>query len=1064
MEERRIVTVLFADVTGSTALGEDLDPEELRALLRRYYGIAREVVASHGGTLEKFIGDAVMAVFGLERSYGDDAERAVSAAVELRARVQGDPELGELRLHFGLSTGEVVAARDLSGGDFLVTGDTVNVAARLQQAADPGQILATERTARAASMTFDFGPPQEMAARGRSTPVVAHEVLARIQGAHSRRRTRLALIGREDELEQLRLAARRAFKDRRPALVSVVAPAGSGKTRLLEEFLERSLPAVTSDATVITAQCLPYGQRLTYWPLRQALLQLLEIPEEADSETVLAAVTAWADDAQVAALLAATIGDGSGPAPDRAELFQAWRTAFEKAAARGPLVLVFEDLHWSSDSLLDLIEFVMQPHTVAGLLVIGLTRPELLDRRPNWGGGSRNALSLYLEPMGGDAITELVRQLLDERSPGVLAAVVRRAGGNPFYATELARAVAADLSGTLPDTVHAAVQARIDLLQPAERRVVQLGSVYGRAFKPEDIAALAGDPLDGIARAAESLAAKDLLRPLPGARYGFRHILIREVAYQSLPRTERARLHRLAGDWISERVAGREDPEAEILALHYREAAILLAGQRHAGPDAEAVRAKALHWLDRAALMANAAAAPREAARHLRHALELASSEEQATLYLRLGELEQLQPGSHEDFRKALDLTRRHGQPAAQELRILAGLLMTYMRWSTARGEVTREDLARLRSEAAELSRVVDDEWAVARYLAAESFYPFYARQEGFEAEPAELAEAEAAAVRAVEIAERTGADNIWSVALDGLGACATERGEWALSREISERRLAGQSRLNNLERLDAHAVVAWMSVYLGELAVGDHITVRGLEAVQPGQESAGALYLMGWRIVVLLLRGHWDAGLELADRAAQAWLELGRPQGQAAIAFASALDVARRRHDSRRVPVFAEVVQSISGRADMRYLRAFLEPDPEALSELVLSTLEFGHIRTTVAERALGILNDLGRQPPPDVSRRLLEWAEPRNLPLLVAQARRAIGLALSDAAELAAAEATWTASGAVPLAARAALEGAHISGDAGAFADALHVIEKLGDHDYLERVADLRDLAAHR
>ena len=388
-DERRIVTVLFADMASATLLGEARDPEDVRALQARYYNIAREVVSAHGGTLEKFIGDAVMAIFGLPQAHGDDAQRAMSAALEIRDRVRADPKLAaQQRVRIGVNTGEVVATRDNAASDFLITGDAVNVAARLQQVAEPWSILCGERTARAARDRFTLGRPTEIDVKGKLLPIQTLPLLGR---APESLQSRFPLIGRDDDLAQLELVARRAFTDRRPFLVSLIAPAGVGKTRLVEEFLHR-LPARSPEATVAIAQCLPYGQRVTYWPLRALLIRLVGLKEEATPEAVREEIRGWLHDRGVesperaADLLAATIGAGEPEVIDRAALFAAWRTAIEVAARRSPLVLVFEDLHWSSDSLLDLVEFIVQPRGDAAVLMIALTRPELLDRRPAMGG------------------------------------------------------------------------------------------------------------------------------------------------------------------------------------------------------------------------------------------------------------------------------------------------------------------------------------------------------------------------------------------------------------------------------------------------------------------------------------------------------------------------------------------------------------------------------------------------------------------------------------------------------------------------------------------------------
>src|SRR5450432_344588 len=291
-EERRLVTILFADVQGSTALGESLDPEDLRALLRRYYAIASEVIGDYGGTVEKFIGDAVMAVFGLPVAHGDDAERALGAALELRDRVRADPRLGDrLPIRLGVASGEVVARRDASAGeDFLITGDAVNTAARLQQQAEPWAILVAERSSLSAG-GFRFGPSARIDAKGKALPIPARVLVGRAAKA----RRQLPMIGRDADLLQLELVARRVFTERRPFLVSIVAPAGTGKTRLVEALLDR-LPEIAGGGTVAIAQCLPYGQRLTYWPLRAVLSRLVGIDDDTPPEEARRMTAAWLQD------------------------------------------------------------------------------------------------------------------------------------------------------------------------------------------------------------------------------------------------------------------------------------------------------------------------------------------------------------------------------------------------------------------------------------------------------------------------------------------------------------------------------------------------------------------------------------------------------------------------------------------------------------------------------------------------------------------------------------------------------------------------------------------------
>src|SRR5256714_1963946 len=340
-EERRIITVLFADVAGSTALGDALDPEDVRVLLRRYYDIAREIVSEHGGILEKFIGDAVVAVFGFPNTHDDDPQRALAAALTLRDRVRADPALGaRLPIRLGINTGEVVAWRESATGDSPLTGDAVTGAGRLQQAAESWGILCGERTVGSIRTGFAFGPVIAIEARGKSQPIRALPLVGR--EAHMPVARRTPLIGRDRDLQQLELAARRALEEQRPFLVSVIAPAGVGKTPLLQEFLER-LPGIEPRATVAIAQCLPSGQRPTYSPLRGVLYRLIGVAEDATAPTLRQAIRDWLQGSRLGAMdrevepLAATVGAGGTGVSDRSGLLGAWRTFFAIAARRSPL-------------------------------------------------------------------------------------------------------------------------------------------------------------------------------------------------------------------------------------------------------------------------------------------------------------------------------------------------------------------------------------------------------------------------------------------------------------------------------------------------------------------------------------------------------------------------------------------------------------------------------------------------------------------------------------------------------------------------------------------------------
>ena len=1066
-EERRIVTILFADVAGSTALGDALDPEDVRVLLRRYYDIARETVSEHGGILEKFIGDAVVAVFGFPHTHDDDPQRALAAALTLRDRVRADPQLGDrLPIRLGINTGEVVAARESATGDFPLSGDAVNVAARLQQAAESWGILCGERTVANIRRGFEFGPVITLELRGKSQPIRALPLLSRSDRLPVA--TRTPLIGRDADLQQLEFVASRSLHEQRPFLVSIIAPAGVGKTRLLEEFLAR-LPAIEPRATVAIAQCLPYGQRLTYWPLRGVLYRLIGVPEDAMPKSVRFAIRAWLEGSGLEAideeveLLAATVGAGETEVSDRAALLAAWRTCFEVAARRAPLVLVFEDLHWSSDSLLDLFEFVMQPRGDLPLLMIALTRPELLDRRPGWGGGRRSYMSISLEPLSDRDTAQLVDQLLEGCSPELVDRIVRRAEGNPFFAGELIRSVA-ERSGAdqLPDTVQATVLARLDLLAPEERRIIQLGSVFGRAFRPPGLLAL--EPtLQGVDEVVDRLVDKDLLRSTGTDIFAFRHILIREVAYQTLTRSERGRLHAAAAGWLEGLAGKREDALSELIAYHYREAALISTAQRHGEAETERIRKKAVDWLTRAADVAAAAAASQEGSRHLRGAIELAEETRLPDLYQRLGEMSISGEFVVDAYQTALRLCREQNRPPLQQLQILASLLSQYMRYQgSVANRPSETAMADLRRDARAVAQVVTDERTVALYRAADAFFPFWANAADHVPSSEEFAESNTSASQALEVAMRLDDPNLQSMALDALAGTAQIQGDWRRSREYSQQRMAFADRLTLEEKIDAMSMVTWISTLLGDLDEAERVSAQGLAQIQPGQVPAWVLHLVCWRIYTLTLLGRWDDALTMADRARQLWIESGRPSsGYALRGFMSAIDIARARQDERQLEVYGTVFDEISvqfavGSRVRRWL-GYAGSDLSVVEEAVgRYPLDQG-VQLDTLERGLSYLVDQDRVPPIDLAERILKF-QPGEFPILQAQAERTIGQGQRDVGRLSRALELLQRAGAVPYAARVRCERALLTGDHDEMDAGLSVLERLGDAQQVGRFERLQ------
>ncbi|HEU4671421.1 MAG TPA: adenylate/guanylate cyclase domain-containing protein [Candidatus Limnocylindrales bacterium] len=1069
-EERRLVTVLFADVVGSTALGEALDPEDLRALLGRYYAIAREVVDGHGGTVEKFIGDAVMAVFGLPVVHDDDPDRALSAALALRDRVRSEPSLGErLPIRLGVQTGEVVAAvvspAATAAADSLVTGDAVNTAARLQQAAEPWQILVGERTARAArGFAFDEGQPID--AKGKVAPLPCR----RLRGRLSERRLRVPLVGREADLSQLELTAGRAFRERRPYLVSVIAAPGVGKSRLLEEFLER-LPAIAPDARVALAQCLPYGQRLTFWPLRAIAHSVLGLPEDASSDMLRAEAARWLTERDEPAadrkadLIAATVGGGEVEGVDRASLADAWRSLVELASAERPLVLAIEDLHWSSDSLLDLIEAVLQPRGESRLFMVVLARPELLDRRPTWGGGRRNYVSLALEPLDDPDVARLVEHLLDGPSPEIVRLVVGRAEGNPFYAGEIVRSVverASDLRDadavaaavtSLPDTVQATVLSRIDVLPPPVRRAIQLGAVFGRTFRADGLQAIDSSLGDELPAAVEALIDRDLVRPTAKG-VAFRHILIREVAYGTLPRSERARLHAAAARWLADSALGREEELAELIAFHFREAATLAAisGELPADLAREAVR-----WLALAAESAAAGAANLEAAGHLGAAIELAESDRRMALYERLGDVLVSGNTAIEAYAEALTLAEAGGAPPADRLRIAGSELMVHTRWTGSVATLDIERVERLRQLGLELLPSVSDRAARGRFLAAFSFVPSMVAGLGEAALPSTEA-----ATEALAIAEELDDPNLISAALDSLGARAFAEMDVARAAELSRQRLAMAGRLDSGERSDAEIVQAWSLLTLGRPAEAvEH--ARAVESFYgPGQALGYRIGARAWEVSALWVLGRWDETVVAARRLAELWTELGGwSVGYAAHGFVRTMLLARARQDRVLEAEFASIARDLLDQFDERRglwaLRFVVDHDPERLRAGLVDRWR-GHLaRLDQVEIALAVLADHAVDPGAAV-RELISETEARGLRLVEAQARRALGVAAADGAELERSLHLFAAMDAGAYLPRVQAELGLLGGDDELYERGVAGLERLGDVAELERLASRR------
>jgi class 3 adenylate cyclase len=536
-EVRKTVTVLFCDVSGSTAMGERLDPESTRRVMARYFDEMRSAIGRHGGTVEKFIGDAVMAVFGIPVVHEDDALRAVRASVDMRRALEVlNDELERdwgvrIESRIGVNTGEIVAGE----GDSLATGDAVNVAARLEQAAAPGETLLGESTHRLVREAVSTQAVEPIAAKGKSEPVAAFRLTGLVEGAEFiPRRLDSPLVGRENELAQLQRAFDHAASERVAYQFTLLGPAGIGKSRLVRELHDRV------DARLLTGRCLPYGEGITYWPLGEIEPLSAEIDFEAN----------------------------------RDEIALQTRRILERLAREQPLVLVFEDLQWAEPTFLDLIDHVTDLARDAPMLLLCVARPDLLDNRPGWGGGKLNATTMLLEALTDAESDQLVGNLiLAAVEPGMKERIARAAEGNPLFLEEMLAMVAQNGNGDLavPPTIQALLAARLDRLPAEERTAVECAAVQGQEFRSDALATLVPAALaTRLQEIHQSLVRKDLVRPTGEQLYRFKHLLLRDAAYEALPKEQRADLHERFAGWMEESVPGLEEIRGHHLEQAYR--------------------------------------------------------------------------------------------------------------------------------------------------------------------------------------------------------------------------------------------------------------------------------------------------------------------------------------------------------------------------------------------------------------------------------------------------------------------------------------------------------------
>src|SRR4051794_18320200 len=603
--ERRLVSVLFADLVGFTTLSESQDSEEVRALLSRYFDTCKRLITLYGGTVEKFIGDAVMAVWGAPTATEDDAERAVRAALDLVAAVTalGDEAgVGGLRARAAVLTGEAAVTIGAEG-EGMVAGDIVNTASRIQGVADPGQVLVGEATRRATEATIVYEDAGLHELKGKDGLVPAWRALRVVSGARGTLKSQgleAPFVGRDRELRLIKDLFHDSENGRRAHLISVIGRAGIGKSRLAWEFY-KYFDGIAQLTYWHRGRCLSYGEGVTYWALADMVRMRARIFEEEEpasaraklQEIVSETLSDEADRRFVEPRLAHLLGLEEGIGYERDDLFAAWRLFFERLTDTYPVVMSFEDMQWADDSMLDFIEYLLDSSRNSPILVLTHARPELHERRPTWGAARRNFTSLYLEPLPAGAMEELLTGLVPGLPEEVRRQILERAEGIPLYAVETVRMLldrgllvqegavyrpAAKIDALeVPETLHALIAARLDGLPPEERRVLQDAAVLGKTFTKRALAALARLSDEALEPLLAPLVRKEVLgvqadpRSPEHGQYGFLQDLVRHVAYETLSKRERHARHLAAAAHLEASFSDDEEI-VEVLASHYLDA------------------------------------------------------------------------------------------------------------------------------------------------------------------------------------------------------------------------------------------------------------------------------------------------------------------------------------------------------------------------------------------------------------------------------------------------------------------------------------------------------------
>ena len=930
-EMLKLVTIMFADVVGSTSRAEKMHPEDTRALMTDFFRAMTEEIEKEGGTVERIIGDAIMADFGVPIAHEDDPLRAVRAAYAMLERLDrwnaGKDPMHQIEIRVGINTGEVSAAGD-AGSDLLVTGDPVNVAARLEQSAEPGTILVGARTARAVSGAFRLKQLPHLTLKGKREPVECHVVEGPVAAGHKDgTRLEAPLVGRDMELETLRVSFERCRSTRSPHLMTILGEAGVGKSRLVEEFVNQ----LRDQTRVLSGRCIAYGAGVTLWPLREILEDLSGIGEADATEAALEKVeelvretssAVGGDVTATAAALASTIGLRTSdqarldPRSEHRRMLIAWRSLLCHLADAQPVVLVIQDIHWADDLMLDVLDD-LATRTTGPLFFVCPTRPDVLKLRPTWGAGVPNSMTIQLDPLSEQASSELIDSLLDSRElpDSIKDTVLARCEGNPFFVQEVLRQLVdqgsvTNGSGTspsdtadlqIPDNVHGVLLARLDRLSLEERAVAQRAAVVGRIFWQGALEEAAGSArLPEILRELERrkfITERSDASIAGEVEYAFNHALIRDVAYQTMPRRLRGQTHDAVAQWIERTSGDRVHELAELLAHHLQQA--------HALTPSEDIRLRARSFNLISSKNALQRFAIRQAEVFGRRAIELSQpGPERLEALETFGDLS-IVAYAIEDawwaYKEATGEARALGDTSLVA-RMAAKAAITATRYEGAMKSLPPiEDVQEIIDLG--LAHVGDqDDRSRCLLLASPAFSTRISH--------AQAATIDATPGQAMALAERLNDPELLSVALDAAAFWVAPEARYGEMYRLQTRRVQLVPQLRDVtEACDSLGSACWASYLAGHYSETVHYADECLKLAD-GVDAGNYEHALQWRLMARFSLGEWGGALE-----DQALLEsmVDDADGSIPVFLGSAYSYALLCHElrgehERTVPYFARL------------------------------------------------------------------------------------------------------------------------------------------------------------